>query len=93
MEVSASMLCAREMRGTPSSVSEITPFSASFLTMPWLAGEAGWMKVIRYWPARIKSISWVFRSVLNWGSFTFKISPERSYSDRTSLTSSAPACA
>ena len=48
IEVRASIFWAREIRGIPSRVMAVTFLAARRLTISWLTGEAGWMKVMRY---------------------------------------------
>ena len=91
MEVRASMLWAREIRGMPSRVRLMQPVSRSFFMGSRFTGAAGCRKVIRYCPSRSMSLSCLFTSLLNRGSFTLRMTSALAKTSSAPSTMVAPA--
>lgn len=91
IEVKASIRCARDVRGMPSMVNDVTFRSFSLCTMGWLSGAAGWRNVTRTAPLGIMSTSCFPTAALKMGCLTFRITSAPENSRSTSASIRAPA--
>jgi hypothetical protein len=90
IELSASIFCAREMRGMLSTASAVAPFCASCWRRPGFC--AGQRKHTSVWPAWSSSTSFVPVAECTSGARTFRITSLDDQIDPASLTMVAPAC-